>query len=282
MAASFALITDSTSDIPANLVKERQLYIAPLHVLWGQDNLQDGVDISIEQFHQRLASDPEHPTTSQPTPQAFADLYRLAREETGTESILVMTISADLSGTYSSAEQAAKMVDFPVRVVDVRTVTIATGLSVLQVADARDSGATLDEAEALARSMQTRTHLMFTVDTLEYLHKGGRIGGGRRLLGTALNIKPVLHVENGKVEALESVRTRKKAFSRLVELYQQTIDVSKPVHLGCLHSQCLDEAQLLLEALVARYQPASSLMTEIGPTIAVHAGPGAIGFAILQ
>ncbi len=282
MAVSFALITDSTSDIPASLIQERQLYIAPLHVLWGQDNFKEGIDISVVQFHQRLASDPDLPTTSQPTPQAFADLYRQARQETGAEAILVMTISADLSGTYSSAQQAIKMVDFPVRVVDIRTASIATGLAVLQVADARDSGATLDEAEQLAQSMQTRTRLLFSVDTLEYLHKGGRIGGARRLLGTALNIKPVLHVEAGKVEALESVRTRKKALGRLVDLYEQMLDTTQPVHLGCLHSQCPDEAQSLLDALIARHEPASLLITEIGPTISVHTGPGAIGFAFLQ
>jgi DegV family protein with EDD domain len=282
MAAHFALMTDSTSDLPESLAAERQIYIAPLHILWGQDNLKDRVDITIEQFHARLTTSPDLPTTSQPSPAEFVELYRQARDETGADGVLVMTISADLSGTYSSAQQAAPMVDFPVRVVDLRTVSVATGLAVLKVAEARDDGATLDEATRLAESLQTRTRLIFTLDTLEYLHRGGRIGGARRLLGTALNIKPILHVEDGKIEARESVRTRKRAISRLVEVCQEEIDPARPLYVAALHSRALAEMEALEAAIAEQYHPDLLIKAEIGATISVHAGPGAVGVALLQ
>ncbi len=282
MPVPFVLITDSTADLPHSLAAERRLYVAPLHILWGQDNLKDGVDITIEQFHARLATEPELPTTSQPSPNEFAELYQQARDETDAQAVLVMTISADLSGTYSSAVQAVRMVDFPVRVVDVRTVSVGTGLAVLKVAEARDEGATLDEATRLAESLTTRTRLIFTLDTLEYLHKGGRIGGARHLLGTALNIKPILQVVDGKIEPRESVRTRKKAVTRLAEICQEEIDPAKPTYIAVLHSRAFNEAQALAAAITEHHQPAYLIVAEVGPTIAVHAGPGAVGFALLQ
>ena len=217
MTVPFALVTDSTSDIPADLMRQHQIYVAPLHIMWGRDDYIDGVDITPAEFYERLARESELPTTSQPSPQEFVGVYERAIQETGAPGILTLTISADLSGTYASAVAAASMVDFPVEVVDLRTASIATGLGVLKLAEARDSGMALPEALALAQSYTTRSKLIFSVDTLEYLHKGGRIGGARRLLGTALNIKPVLQVIAGRVEPRESVRTRKRVLGRLIE-----------------------------------------------------------------
>ncbi len=282
MTARVALITDSTSDLPVDLARERQIYVAPLHILWGGDNLRDGVDMTVEQFYQRLKTDSQLPTTSQPSPAAFAELYQQARSETGADSVLVMTISADLSGTFASAQQACQMVDFPVRVVDLRTASIATGLAVFKVADARDAGASLDEATQLAQSLSTRTQLVFSLDTLEFLHRGGRIGGGRRLLGTAFNIKPILHVVDGKIEARESVRTRKRALSRLLEIINEVVDRDKPLHIALLHGNAIEEARWLEEAVRQQYEPERILVASIGAVIGVHVGPGAIGFSVLQ
>jgi DegV family protein with EDD domain len=282
VTARIALVTDSTCDLPVALAEDRQFYIASLHIMWGQDNLKDRIDIVPEQFFERLAGDSELPTTSQPTPAAFADLYQQAIDETGAEAVLAMTISSDLSGTYASAQQAAKMVDFPVETVDLRTASIATSLSLLRIADLRDQGASLAEATALAQSYATRTKLVFFVDTLEYLHKGGRIGGARRLLGTALNIKPVLHIVNGQIEARESVRTRKRAMNRLIDIFGTEIDPDQPLHVGILHGQAKDDAHRLEEVIQKRWQPDSVLVSEIGSVIGVHTGPGPVGFAILQ
>lgn len=280
--ANFAIVTDSTADLPAEIRQERQIYIAPLRVLWGTDDLADGVDINSAQFFERLTTDPVLPTSSQPTPATFVELYKKATQETGAEGVLVLTISADLSGTYSSATQAADMVDFPVEVVDLRTATIATGLGVLKAADARDKGASLAAAATLARSLPDRMELIFALDTLEYLHKGGRIGGGRRLLGTALNIKPILHIADGKVEAYDSVRTRKRAVNRLLEKLGEYMDNGNIPHVAVLHGSALEDAIKFKAAIEERWTVERLVIAEVGAVIGVHVGPGAIGFTFIQ
>lgn len=282
MTARIALVTDSTADIPPTLAQERQVYVVPLYVIWGADNLKDGIDITPDDFFKRLPSDPILPTTSQPSPAEFAEIYQQARDETDAEAVMALTISADLSGTYASAQQATRMVDFPAYAIDLRSASIGTGLGVLEVADARDSGASPEEILALARSLPARIRLYFLLGTLEYLHKGGRIGGARRFLGTALNIKPILQIRDGRVEAHESVRTRKRAFSRLVEIFWEVIDPARPLRVGVLHSAAEEDADALGKAIVERCQPTSLVKTQVGATIGVHAGPGAVGFAVLQ
>jgi DegV family protein with EDD domain len=282
VTAQFALVTDSTSDIPADLARQHQVYVAPLHIIWGREHFIDGVDITPAEFYVRLAREAQLPTSSQPSPQEFAEVYERAIKETGAPGILTLTISSDLSGTYSSAVAAADMVDFPVEVVDLRTASIATGLGVLKLAEARDSGISLPEALALAQSYTTRTKLVFSVDTLEYLHKGGRIGGARRLLGTALNIKPVLQVLDGRVEPRESVRTRKRVLGRLVEIFEVEVDPSRPFSLGILHANAPADAEALAAAIQEHQSPAMLVTTQIAAVISVHTGPGAVGFAILQ
>ncbi len=179
MTVNFAIVTDSTSDLPAELARERQVYIAPLHILWGRDHFVDGVTITAQEFYARLANDSEMPTSSQPSPKELADIYKQAVKETGAPAIIVLTISAELSGTFSSAQMAANMVDFPVEIIDLRTVSIASGLGALRLAEARDSGMSLEQACALARSYANRTQLYFIVDTLEYLHRAaGSAGDG--------------------------------------------------------------------------------------------------------
>ncbi len=282
MTVNFAIVTDSTSDLPAELARERQIYIAPLHILWGRDHFVDGVTITAQDFYARLANDPEMPTSSQPSPKEFADIYKQAVRETGAPAVIVLTISAELSGTFSSAQMGANMVDFPVEIIDLRTASIATGLPVLKLAEARDSGMSLEQACALARSYANRTQIYFIVDTLEYLHRGGRIGGARRLLGTALNIKPLLHIEHGKIEAKESIRTRKRALNRLQEIYREVNDLERPLHVGIIHANALSDAEALGSAIQAIRAPDSQLITQISAVISVHTGPGAVGFAILQ
>jgi DegV family protein with EDD domain len=158
------------------------------------------------------------PTTSRPAPVDVADLYQKAMDETGAEAVVVLTVSQDVSGTYPSAIEAQKMVDFPVHVLDTRTISLALGMTTMKVAEARDQGATIEEALELARTLAGNSHVLFSPSTLEFLRRGGRIGAARHLLGTALSIKPILHVKDGHVEALESIRTRKKAVKRMFEL----------------------------------------------------------------
>lgn len=282
MTPRIALVLDSTSDIPENIAEERHIGVAPLHIIWGKDTLRDGIDITPNSFYERLKVDPALPTTSQPTPAEFKRLYNQVIEDTGAESILALTISADLSGTHASAQQARSMVDFPVEVVDMRSASMGTTIPAMHVLDAIDQGATLKEAAALAEHLLTRTNLFFTLDTLTYLHRGGRIGGAKRLIGTAFNIKPVLTVVDGKVEPKESIRTRKRALNRMIDILAQRIDDSKPFSVGLLHGQAPDEVEWLETEIRKRWEPTLLLKTQVGAVIGVHTGPGAVGFAVTQ
>ncbi|MBN2470815.1 MAG: DegV family protein [Anaerolineae bacterium] len=282
MTSRIALVLDSTSDIPAEIAAQHQIAVAPLHIIWGKDVLRDGIDIIPAEFYTRLANDPELPTTSQPTPAEFARLYKQVIEDTGAESILTLTISADLSGTYTSAVQAKNMVDFPVSVVDMRSVSLGITLPALMVKDALEKGASLEEATTLAGELAARTDLYFTLNTLEYLHKGGRIGGAQRLIGSAFNIKPLLTLVNGKVEPKESIRTRKRALNRLIDLLAERIDESQPFSIGILHGEAPDEAAWLEAEIQQRWQPERLFKTQVGAVIGVHTGPGAVGFAVTQ
>ena len=211
-----AIVTDSTSDIPISIAKERRITIVPLHIQWGNESLTDGVDITPAVFYERLPTATVMPTTSQPSAGEFVEKFKQAREQEGADGIVCITLSKAVSGTYASAEAAIGMVDFPVKLVDSRTASLALGYTAMAAADARDQGKSMDEIASIADAAAKRTAILFTCNTLEYLHRGGRIGGAKRFIGTALNIKPILHVKDGQVAALESVRTRKKAVQRLV------------------------------------------------------------------
>ncbi len=280
--AHFALITDSTCDLPPALTSERQIYIIPQVIVWGREILKDGESITSRQFYERLATAKEMPTTSRPAPADVAALFERAREETGADELVVLTVSEEVSGTYPSAQQALKMVDFPVHVLDTRTISLALGMTVLKVADARDAGASPEEAIALARESAARTHALFSVGTLEFLYRGGRIGGARHLIGTALSIKPLLHIKDGRVEALESVRTRKRALKRLMDLADERIDGSRPLWIGIVHGNAAEEAAALHEEALSRWKPDLLVEGWVSPSIGVHAGPGVIGLMIMQ
>lgn len=282
MTARFALITDTTADLSTEITQKYNIYMIPQVIVWGREILKDGISISSPQFYQRLKTTPEMPTTSRPAPVDVADLYRKAMEETGAEAVVVLTVSQDVSGTYPSAIEAQKMVDFPVHVLDTRTITLALGMTTMKVAEARDQGATVDEALDLARTLAANSHVLFSPGTLEFLRRGGRIGAARHLLGTALSIKPILHVRDGHVEALESIRTRKKALKRMIELTNEQIVPGKPLHVGIIHGDAAEEAAELIAEARALWNPTWLLDSWVSPSIGVHAGPGVIGVTLVQ
>ncbi len=282
MTARFALVTDTTADLPADLIKARNLYMMPQIIVWERKSLREGIDINGPDFYARLATATEMPTTSRPVPADAAELFRRAREETGVDEVVVLTVSKDVSGTVSAVEEAQREVDFPVHLVDTRTVSLALGITVLHVADARDQGASVEEAIALGRRLAAGSRVLFTPSTLEFLRRGGRIGGAKHLLGTALNIKPILTLQDGHVEALESVRTRKRTLKRMVELIGEYRDPSRPLHIGVMHADAAEEAAEIGAEIQQTYQPASLMTSWLGASIGVHAGPGVLGVAIVQ
>ena len=255
MNAQIAVMTDSTADIPEALAAARQIYSVPMHIVWEGVDLRDRIDIDADTFYARLTTARELPTTSQPSLSELTDAYERARAETGAAAVIILTLSSRLSGVYNAASQAAKLVDFPVHVIDSQTGSIAAGLAALGLADARDAGIGPAEAVRLARDLVARTRMIFALDTLEYLYRSGRVSNLQRLLGNALRIKPLLHVKEGGIVLLEQVRTRQRMLKRLLEVFDEVVDRSRPLHVGVLHSMAPDDLQTFMEEIRQRYQP---------------------------
>ncbi len=282
MPRQVAIITDSTSDIPADLAAAHDIHVVPLYIHFGTEALRDRVDIDSAAFFRRLTADPHHPKTSQPMPADFVAAYKEVREKMGAEEIVVLTISSLLSGTYESAVAAKGEVNFPVHVLDTRNVTMGETLIVLAAAEAAEQGASAAEVLEVARSLMPMIRLYFAVDTLEYLHKGGRIGTASKFIGTALSIKPVLHIHEGVVAPLERVRTKKRALSRLLELVQANSDPDRPMLVAVGHGQAPDEADWVAQELGSRFHLEQLIQIEVGATIGTHAGPGVVGLSFYQ
>jgi DegV family protein with EDD domain len=277
-----AIITDSTSDIPADLAAEHDIHVVPLYIHFGDETLRDGVDIDSEGFFRRLTTDPHHPKSSQPTPADFEVAFNKIRGETSAEEIVVIAISSALSGSYQSAMVAKGEVDFPVHVLDTRNVSMGETLIVLAAAEAAEGGANAAEVMDVARSLVPKVRLYFAVDTLEFLHKGGRIGAASKFIGTALSIKPLLHIHDGHVAPLERIRTKKRALARLLDLVEENHDPNRPIIATIGHGQAQDEADGVAQEFQARFQPEKLYRIEVGAAIGTHAGPGVVGAGFYQ
>lgn len=280
MSKKIAIVTDSTAYIPKELLDQYQIRIAPQVLIWGEETFQDGVDIQPSEFYARLKTAKIMPSTSQATPGTF---YRIFSELVEQDyQVVAILLAATLSGTISSAVQAREMLTgATIEIVDSQTTAMALGFQVLEAAKIAQDGANLSDCVAIAKRAQQHTGVVFAVDTLEFLHRGGRIGGANRFLGTALNIKPILEVVNGRVEAIERVRTRKKSLYRLVELLEERIAGRSPVQLATLHANSpVDAEELLLEAS-KKLDPTVKIFSEVSPVIGTHAGPGTVGLAYM-
>ena len=275
-----ALVTDSTTYFPKELVEKYHIHIAPQVLIWGEQIFEDGVDIQPVEFYTRLKTATVMPTTSQVTIPYFQKLFdRLLAEGC---DILAILISSKLSGTIDSAIQARNdLPNAPIEIVDSKSIAMALGFQVLTVARAIQEGANLAEAKALAEKLLDTTGVVFAVDTLEFLHRGGRIGGGKRFLGTALSIKPILELREGRVEAVEQVRTRKKSLLRLVEIVEERIDNRKPVRLATLHANAPEDAKEVLVEASKRIETVEQVFSEVSPVVGTHAGPGTVGLAYM-
>lgn len=270
------VVTDSTSDLPKDLAQSLGVEVVPLKVLFGEETLRDGIDIDEQTFYRRLSESKTNPTTSQPTPVEFEEVYR--RLGAGGDPICAITISSKLSGTYSSAITAKGLVEPEVRVevVDSLLVSMALGLVVIRVAKAAQAGASLDECVAIAKETSAKTEILFLVDTLEYLRRGGRIGGARAFLGALLNIKPILGLKEGEVTAVERARTRHKGIERL---YEWTVGKAGVNGLCVLASPPLEDAKALAERLRGQFPDVPLYEGVLGPVVGTHAGPGVVGVA---
>lgn len=272
-----ALLTDSTCDLPRTLQEQYAITVIPLSVIWGDEQLRDGVDIQPEVFYERLVSDPVYPTTSQPTPQDFLDAYERVQQQDARE-VVVITISSAMSGTYESAQLAAPIIDMPVHVVDSKSNSMSLGWQVLAAARAREMGGDAAAMVAAAAAARKTMAYIITLDTLEYLHKGGRIGSASAFVGTLLNFKPQILVnhETGMVEAGRRTRTRQKALQALYNDFFAQLDTHKPMRIAVLHNAALPEAEALAARVQAEFSPRELIISIVSPVLGVHTGPRAI------
>lgn len=276
-----SVLSDSSAYIPQTYVDQYNLSILPLTVNWQGKSYYDGVDITAEDFYRQLSASKEMATTSQVTVGQFlVEFERLLKAD---KDIIFMGISKGLSATVDSAVQAKKELGDPENLIilDTKLVAMPLALMVIEVARAAEKGANLKECEQLAYDLYPRIGVYFTVNSLEYLHRGGRINSAKRLLGSALDLKPIMEIHDGKIELVESVRSQKKALNRMIELIARDIAGRSPVKLAPFHALAFDEMLVMEKKAVELLNPIEVIRSEVSPVIGSHVGPGTVAMAYL-
>lgn len=277
---SVKIISDSSAYLPQKFVDQYGITILPLSLIWDGKSYRDGIDISATEFYTRQATSTTLSTTSQVTVIQYKEAYQKLLDE-GHE-ILVLPLSMGISGSYYSALQALS--DFPgkpIELIDTKLVSMALSFMVLTAARAAEKGADLTSCKHAALEAYPKIGVYFTVETLKYLAAGGRIGGAKKFLGTALDIKPVLAIINGKIEPVASVRTKRKAMEKMLDLIEKDAAGRQPVKISVFHANVPDEAQALLERATERFGAVESILSEVSPAVGSHTGPGTISVAYM-
>ena len=278
-AANTGIVLDSTADFPDAPERYPNWRVVPLYVRFGANSYRDYVDIGPAEFYERLRTAEELPTTSQPTPQDFAAAYE---ELAGLERVFVLTVSAKLSGTYASAQQAAE--ESPgVRVIDTATASAAITMLGMAIQRRLEEGTTDEEIDELVSRFKRESGLVFTLDTLEYLAKGGRIGRAASWAGQLLNIKPILTLADGEVLPLKRVRGNRKAIQEFATAFSEGTHDTDGLRVGIAHAEA-PERMAALEQLVkdVRGRAEIEVATTLGPVVGTHAGPGTVGLFWFQ
>jgi DegV family protein with EDD domain len=268
------IVTDSSADLTPEEVERHGILVVPLSIRFGAEEFEDGTELSVEAFYEKLASSDALPETAAPAPGKFEAAFR-AQQEAGADAVVCINLSSDLSATMQSAQNAARALEgtIDVRVVDSRSITSGLGTQVLLAAEAASGGASADDVVALVEDLATRTHVLGALDTLENLKKGGRIGGAQALLGSLLSIKPIVDISSGAVEEAGKARTRRKA----LEVLRDKVAAAGPVeHLSITHGLAPEVDQML--DLLAPLHPRDDIRVGlIGPVIGTHGGPRVLG-----
>lgn len=274
-----AIVTDSGVNVPAEVQREYDIHIVPLKVSFGDQTYRDGTEITPSRFYEMLRGASQLPTTSQPSAGDFVEIYsRLSKEA---DAIVSIHLSELLSGTVRSALTARESVNHvPIEVIDSRSASLGLGFVVVAAARAARDGASLPDVLAAAEELIPKINVMFVVDTLKYLHMGGRIGGASALLGSALKIKPLLHLSEGEVCPLERVRSKCRATERMLDIMAQKLEAEGGdgvVHAAVAHADRANEALELKEQVESRFEPAEFYLVELTPALGTHVGPGTLG-----
>ena len=276
MSKPVAVVTDSTASLPADLVAKYNIHVVPLLVVWDGKTYRDGVDITPEDFYEKLRTAKTLPTSSQPAAQDFVNVFQPLLD--AGYDILTVVISSKMSGTFNSAQQAkAALQADNIAIVDSLSTGMETGFHALIAARAAAEGASLEECKALAEKAREHSGFLLMVPTLEFLHRGGRIGGASRWFGTMLRIKPILEVRGGRVEPLEKVRTRSKVIQRMADIVAERVGDRKPLHIAAVHTGAEEDARKVLAQLVQRLEPDETLVGMVSPVIGTHVGPNGVG-----
>ena len=278
-----AIVTDSTAYIPDDVSKGYAIQSAPLQVIWGPETFRDGIDITPDAFYTRLADTKVMPTTSQPAPSTFKAIYDQLIAQG--YDILSLHISTKLSGTIDSATQArALLPNANIEVVDSYSTSMGLGFQVMAAAKAASQGATLQDCKTIAEQAREKCGVLFLLNTLEFLRRGGRIGSAAAFLGTALNLKPILELVDGKVEGIDKVRTWSKATDRLLDIFEERIAGRTPLRIAAIYGGSKPEAESLMERVRQRYKVSDvseAVFSPVSPVVGVHTGPGVIGLAYM-
>ena len=273
------IIGDSTSGISPEIARQLDITVLPLRVLFGTEALRDGIDISNEAFIDRLVKSKEFPTTSQPSAGDFLEVYRALRG--AGHEVLCVLLSNKLSGTMISANTACVEMnhDRGIAIFDTLNVAAGEAIQVVEAAHMAQAGATLAEIVRRLEAMRDHVHLLFVLDTLEYLAKGGRIGNVQAFIGTMLQMKPLLEIKDGVIEGAAKVRTKAKAQARLRELIDEAMRGKSRAQMSVIHTRNKAEANALADELRRKYHLAECPVYPVSPVVAAHAGPGALGVA---
>ena len=273
----FAIITDSTCDIPEELIQKYEIIVISHILIWGNEQFRDRVDIQPVEFYERLVKDPIRPTTAQASVRDFLAGIQQAIDK-GATGAVILTVSSAMSGAYDMAKTAAEQASIPVRVVDSKGPTMSLGWQVLAAARARDNGADLDEIVEAAAKVRENVVQMVAMESLEYLQYGGRIGDAVKWVGNVLKVKPLVAInhETGRVQPIGLARTHTSLVNLLYTKFFEHLHGEGNLHLAVLHGNVLEEAQKLVEKIKTDFDPFELMINITGPVLGINTGPGAL------
>jgi DegV family protein with EDD domain len=273
-----AIVTDSSAYIPPDALAGLDVTVIPLWLIWEDESLRDGVDIDPPRFYQRLRTAKSLPTTSQPTPDDFMNVFKRLAEKA--DAIVAVLLSSKISGTHASAVMAQnQMQEANIRIVDSKSSSMGLGFSVLAAAQAAAKGMLVDEVVAAAEAMRDKLHFFFMVDTLDFLYRSGRIKATKRLLGTILKIKPMLQFKDGLIQSLASERTMGKAITRMLDIAEEHLGGKRMAEAAVVDIDCPERGNRVAEMIKERFSPQKILRSEVSPLVGNVVGPGAFGIA---
>jgi DegV family protein with EDD domain len=275
-----SVVTDSTGYLPQEIIDQYNIRVVPLNVHFEDGSVfREGIDLTNEEFYQKLVESKSLPTTSQPSPAAFQEVFEELTQDGN--QVICTVISTKMSGTYQSAVEAQRSLpDADIAIVDTQTVAGGLGFMTLTAAEMAQAGSSMQDIVDHLEQLKQEIGVFFTVDTLEYLHKGGRIGTASAMLGTLLKVKPILTIRDGIVQPVDKVRSRAKALQRIVDELAQRASANQPGQIIVMHALVPEEAEVLKTELQKRLNCSRIMFAQLGSIVGTHAGPGVIGGVI--